>query len=224
MIELWDDVEETTIYGLTTGVQLKAIKGQPLGTWTYYKNETVTDENSPYYGKTIVNSTTGFPVVSSTEEEIIGYADPKFTMGFNTTLRWKDLSLSASLDWRNITFKETTAETAIRHNPAYLRSVAAHPKREVFFNRLAEADSVNSLIVDCLRPTLKQRLRMTLSLCKQLIKKMLKFVIGGGNTKSVKQSNLISIPLISENASVASITFRNKQQGWKSYRMEIKIK
>lgn len=85
----------------------------------------------------------------------------------------------ASLDWRNITFKETTAETAIRHNPAYLRSVAAHPKREVFFNRLAEADSVNSLIVDCLRPTLKQRLRMTLSLCKQLIKKMLKFVIGG---------------------------------------------
>ena len=85
----------------------------------------------------------------------------------------------ASLDWRNITFKETTAETAILHNPAYLRSVAAHPKREVFFNRLAEADSVNSLIVDCLRPTLKQRLRMTLSLCKQLIKKMLKFVIGG---------------------------------------------
>lgn len=101
VIELWDDVEETTIYGLTEGVQLKAIKGQPLGTWTYYKNETVTDENSPYYGKTIVNSTTGFPVVSSTEEEIIGYADPKFTMGFNTTLRWKDLSLSASLDWRN---------------------------------------------------------------------------------------------------------------------------
>lgn len=86
----------------------------------------------------------------------------------------------ASLDWRNITFKETTAETAIRHNPAYFRSVAAHPKREVFFNRLAKADSVNSLITDCLRPTLKQRLRMTLSSCKQLINRMLKFVIGGG--------------------------------------------
>lgn len=102
VIDLWDDVNETTIYGLTTGVQLKAIKGQPLGTWTYYKNETVTDENSPYYGKTIVNSTTGFPVVSSSEEEIIGYADPKFTMGFNTTLRWKDLSqrISRLEKWR----------------------------------------------------------------------------------------------------------------------------
>ena len=32
-----------------------------------------------------------------------------------------------------------------------------------------------------------------------------------------------SIPLMSENATIASITFRNKQQGWKSYCMEVKI-
>ena len=35
---------------------------------------------------------------------------------------------------------------------------------------------------------------------------------------------MTSIPQMLENASVASITFRNKLQGWKSYRMEIKIK
>lgn len=98
--ELWDDVTETTIYGLTTGPQLKAIVGQPLGTWTYYKTETVQDESSPYYGKTIVNASTGYPVLSSTETEIIGYADPKFTMGFNNTVRWKNLSLGFSFDWR----------------------------------------------------------------------------------------------------------------------------
>ena len=101
VLELWDDVKETSIYGLTSGVQLKAIVGEPLGTWTYYKTETVQDPKSEYYGMTIVNATTGYPVVSSTEEEVIGYADPKFTMGFNTTLRWKDLSLSASFDWRH---------------------------------------------------------------------------------------------------------------------------
>lgn len=98
--ELWDDVKETTIYGLTTGTQLKAIVGEPLGTWTYYKTETVQDKSSPYYGKTIVNARTGYPELSSTETEIIGYADPKFTMGFNNTVRWKDLSLGFSFDWR----------------------------------------------------------------------------------------------------------------------------
>lgn len=98
--ELWDDVTETTIYGLTSGPQLKAIVGESLGTWTFYKTETVQDESSPHYGKTIVNATSGYPVVSTTETEIIGHADPKFTMGFNNTVRWRDLSLGFSFDWR----------------------------------------------------------------------------------------------------------------------------
>ena len=34
---------------------------------------------------------------------------------------------------------------------------------------------------------------------------------------------MTSIPQISQTAAVASITFRNKHHGWKSYRMEIKI-
>lgn len=101
VLELWDDVQETTIYGLVSGVQLKAIVGEPLGTWTYYKNETVQDENSPYYGMKIVNRTSGLPTMSSSETEVLGHADPDYTMGFNTTIRWKDLSLSASLDWRH---------------------------------------------------------------------------------------------------------------------------
>ena len=63
--ELWDDVTETTIYGLTSGPQLKAIVGESLGTWTFYKTETVQDESSPHYGKTIVNATSGYPVVST---------------------------------------------------------------------------------------------------------------------------------------------------------------
>lgn len=130
----------------------------------------------------------------------------------------------SALDWSNTNHKETTAEVALSHNPAYFRSVAAHPKREQFFHRIDETESVNSLIIDCLRPTVKQRLRLSLSRCKHLIKRMLIFATGGGKTKICNQTEMTSIPQIPENSSVSSITFRNKRQGWKSYRMEIKIK
>ena len=130
----------------------------------------------------------------------------------------------SALDWTKISHKETTAETAVRYNPAYYRSVVPHPKREVFFAQLDETDSVNALIIDSLRPTLKQRLRLQVSRFKQLIKQLLKCAIGGGKTQITKQVDMDSIPSMPEYTSVAAITFRNKQRGWKSYRMEIKIK
>lgn len=46
----------------------------------------------------------------------------------------------------------------------------------------------------------------------------------GGKTKITTRPGMTLIPQMPENTSVASITFRNKLQGWKSYRMEIKIK
>ena len=86
----------------------------------------------------------------------------------------------SALDWTKISHKETTAETAVRYNPAYYRSVAPQPKRAAFFAQLDDTDSVNALIIDSLRPTLKQRLRLQVSRFKQLIKKLLKCAIGGG--------------------------------------------
>ena len=128
-----------------------------------------------------------------------------------------------ALDWSKTNHKETTTDVALGHNPSYYRSVSAHPKRAEFFACIDETESVNALIVDCLRPTLKQRLCMPLSSYKNLIKRMLRFVIGG-KTKAVNQPEMTSIPQIPENASATAITFRNKHLGWKSYRMEIKMK
>lgn len=51
-----------------------------------------------------------------------------------------------------------------------------------------------------------------------------KIAMGGGKTKIAIQPEEVSIHPTPENSSVASITFRNKHQGWKSYRMEIKMK
>lgn len=127
----------------------------------------------------------------------------------------------AALDWSKLRYKKNTSEQALRHNPAYYRSVVAHPKREEFFSRLEETDSINFLINDCLRPTLKQRLKMLLTRSKLLVKRMLRFEMGAN---IVNQPEMISIPTMSDNSSVVSITFRNKQQGWKSYRFEIKMR
>ena len=50
-----------------------------------------------------------------------------------------------ALDWSKTNHKETTANIAISHNPAYFRSVAAHPKRAEFFAHIDETESVNAL-------------------------------------------------------------------------------
>ena len=98
---LWDDVPSTTIYGLTAGPQLDIVVGEPLGVWRDYMVETVKDENSPYYGKVIVNGNTGYPEISSKDKEILGKADPEFTMGLNNVFSYKNVSLGFSLDWRH---------------------------------------------------------------------------------------------------------------------------
>ena len=133
-----------------------------------------------------------------------------------------DKGLSA-LDWSNMTTKETTADVALRHNPAYCRSVAAHHKRDEFFLRLEKTESVNSLITDCLRPTFKQRIRMLPSICKHLIKKMLRFVIGRANEERLISNDVGIMNSIPNDSKIRCINFRNKQNGWKSYRMEIII-
>lgn len=99
--ELWDDIPEYNIYGLSKGPQLVARVGEAMGTWMDYKINKVEDESSPYYGYTIVNASTGYPTYDATQTEVIGKADPKFTMGLNNTLRYKNLSLSFGLDWRH---------------------------------------------------------------------------------------------------------------------------
>lgn len=97
---LWDDAKEYNIYGLTQGPQLRARVGESLTTWVDYKVNTVEDASSPWYGCVIVNRVTGFPTYSTSEYEVLGKAEEDFTMGFNNTLRFKNLSLGFSFDYR----------------------------------------------------------------------------------------------------------------------------
>lgn len=117
---------------------------------------------------------------------------------------------SKALDWDNLSCKETAAALALKHNPSYYQSVNAHPKRNGFFTHLDGTGSVVSLIDVCLRPTFIKRLKKYCSICK----------LFRWDTKQ----DLTPTPSLPESMSVTHITFRDKKQGWKSYRLQIKLK
>ncbi|HNY06208.1 MAG TPA: SusC/RagA family TonB-linked outer membrane protein [Candidatus Egerieousia sp.] len=91
--ELWDNVDE---YTLTSSYQVSYVAevGKPLGQFKIPAVAKTAD------GKTIVTSS-GFPKIDSNKMETLGTSNPRFQMGFTTRISWKDLSLSAVVDWRN---------------------------------------------------------------------------------------------------------------------------
>ena len=96
--ELWDNVENyqwTSAYDVT----YMMIKGQPLGVFQIPATKTVTDASSPYFGKTIVNSS-GLPQIVANQYKTIGSSNPDFTMGFSTGIRYKSFTLNAVVDYR----------------------------------------------------------------------------------------------------------------------------
>jgi hypothetical protein len=74
--------------------------GEPLLQFRIPALQTVEDPNSPFYGYQVVNNN-GVPNVDSSKYKYLGCSQPDFTMGFNTTLRWKDLTFTAVGDWRH---------------------------------------------------------------------------------------------------------------------------
>lgn len=129
-----------------------------------------------------------------------------------------------ALDWGKVTTKESSIEVASKYNAGLSSLTKPHPRRTQFFKALDASPSVIDLIDKSLRPTLKRRVRMKLSRIKQLIKHMLNNRMGGGRDTLTHQTLPTAIiPSISSEAQLSHITFRNKQQGWRTYRMEIKI-
>ena len=84
-----------------------------------------------------------------------------------------------ALDWSNVTKKESSIEVASKYNGGLLSITKPHPKRTDFFAALDASPSVIDLIDKSLRPSFKSRIRMSLRRYKQLIKRVLKKLIGG---------------------------------------------
>ena len=94
VVDLPSDIGgETIIYGLSGSTSMYAVKGKPLGIFKAQKFE-----RDPQ-GNIVVDAQTGLPVKKD-KLDYCGDMNRKFTMGFSSTLRWKDLSLTADVDYR----------------------------------------------------------------------------------------------------------------------------
>lgn len=96
--ELWDGLDEYTYY-TWRGIEYVMKVGEPIGTFRIPSTATVTDENSEFYGRPIVNNN-GFLTQSNTEKEVVGGSQPDFMIGMNTSLKFKNFRLSLVGDWR----------------------------------------------------------------------------------------------------------------------------
>ena len=85
---------EASIYGLSGGIGLYAVVGEPVGV---FKAEV--PQYSPD-GKIVVNASTGLPVAAA-GQQIVGDMNYDYTMGLSTTLSWKGLSLGVDFDIRH---------------------------------------------------------------------------------------------------------------------------
>ncbi len=119
VIELWDGLDE---YSYTSSYSVYAVLkvGEPLLQFRIPALQTVEDPNSPYYGYEVVNNN-GVPIVDSSKYKYLGCSQADFTMGFNTTLRWKDLTFTAVGDWRHggLMYSRTANITGFNGNATF---------------------------------------------------------------------------------------------------------
>ncbi len=95
VVSLSDEIgDEVVIYGFTGGTSLYAIKGQPLGV---YKDQKL--ERDPE-GHVVVSASNGLPVKED-KYTVCGDMNYKYTMGFGTTLRYKDFAITANMEVRH---------------------------------------------------------------------------------------------------------------------------
>ena len=131
-----------------------------------------------------------------------------------------------ALDWSKVTQKESSIEVASKYNGGLSSITKPHPKLAEFFDALDASPSVIDLIDKSLRPSFKSRIKLSLRRYKQLIKRALEKLIGRAHQtlpcSQISQSDFV--PSMPQDTKISAITFRNKQNGWKSYQMEIRFK
>lgn len=104
----------TSVVEIAEGIEvIKFWEDAKGGAWSYVGDEigsiydaeviTVTDKNSPYYGYPILDEAEmewGAVEMRYTKNKIGNY-NPRFIMGLQSSLSWKNFSLNMTFDWRN---------------------------------------------------------------------------------------------------------------------------
>ncbi len=84
---------------LSLGNYVYAIKGEAYPVNKYSDFNRVMEENSPHYGKVIVDEQTGLPT-KSTDLFVSGQTTPKHILGLQSYLRWKGFTAGISAEYR----------------------------------------------------------------------------------------------------------------------------
>ncbi len=94
VVSLTDEFDE-----LSLGNYVYAIKGQPYPVNKASDFDRVMDENSPHYGKIIVDAKSGTPT-KSTDLFVTGQTTPKHILGLQTYLKYKGFTAGISAEYR----------------------------------------------------------------------------------------------------------------------------
>lgn len=122
-----------------------------------------------------------------------------------------------------VTSLETDYNEIVSFNPVIIRSVKPHSNREKFFSKLDKTQNLGKLIISCTKPSCKQRIRTLFFLPKRVLRKLLKN--RNGETEIKSNNNISSYPTKPISiGSIQTISFRDKNSGWKTYRMVIQVK
>lgn len=132
------------------------------------------------------------------------YDDKGTSMLFINTDKGRQVLPSKEL----VKYSESDYAVALKYNKACAVSVVPNPKRKQFFVQLHATKSVIKLIDKTLAPPF---LDTCVRSIKSFVGEMLKKSKWGGDHYYI-------------NPEISSITFRNKETGWKSYSIKIKIK
>lgn len=133
-----------------------------------------------------------------------------------------------ALNFTRLDVAETTYERIKPLNPACYRSPNKHAKREEFFSRLGNENLI-SLIDDCTKPTFKKKVYIVVNRLKDLIKRIIKYKNGGGKLEKANDETMLTQEANSQitipgNFQIVYVCFRNKDDGWNRYNIEIKLK
>lgn len=123
----------------------------------------------------------------------------------------------SALNLGQMIIRQTDYNTVRPLNTACWQSSRPHPKRREFFAALDSTNSLITLINEITRPTLKQQLRTQASRAKRLLVRLM----GGGNFEPSQSETTITMPGCPQ---IVSISFRNKERGWRGYYMDVRVK
>src|SRR5690606_33707568 len=91
-----DGLKDYRFYGVYS-VDYYLEVGQPLGVYKVPQVETV--KSGPNFGKVVVQAN-GIPKTNLVDKKTVGNSNPDFELGFSNNFSYKNLSLSALVDWR----------------------------------------------------------------------------------------------------------------------------